>query len=201
MKPLASPFLFLRGRLLASLLLSLTATAEGFAQALAPVPATPVAKVDPAQTARDLEIYRAGVGSALAHAKSGNLVAAEAALTALNKAKPNTAAWHIETSQRLTQTAEQLARSGKPTNVSALANSALKHLVDAEALTTDVRKKATMKSLAGFIHERYLGNPTAAQASYRAAAQLSPATAGRAQEAADRLQRIDENLRVKSGVK
>lgn len=182
--------------------LVLIAASSGFAQVATPPSETK--KIDPvlqAQQAVDLANYRVGASNALALAKTNNLAAAEVALVALNKAKPNTAAWHMETAQRLMQLAEQLARAGQPGNIAALANSALQHLAQAQPLAPDAHTKAAAKSLEGSIHERYLANPAAALASYQGAAQLSPTTAAKAKEAADRLQKTDDNLRAKSGGK
>lgn len=168
--------------------------------ALAQVPPLgPTRPNDPAKQAQALANYRAGLGNAKALATANNLVAAEAALVPLNVAKPNTAAWRIETAQRLVHLADQLGREGQTRNVAALANSALQHLVQAELLATNVRSRVAAKSLAGFIHERYLANRAAALASYQAAAALSPTTALKAQEAATRLQKTDDTLAARRG--
>ena len=153
-------------------------------------------KVDPAVQARDLALYRAGVDNAKTLAKGNNVAGAEQALTALNKTKPNTAAWHIETAQRLMNTAEQLAREAKPAAIPALAASALQHLTQADSLAKDARTRASAKSLAGYIQERYLGNRAAALTAYQSAAQLAPASV-KAKESVARLQQTDDNLKAK----
>jgi hypothetical protein len=43
------------------------------------------------------EQSRQGIANAVAQAKTGNVAAAEQSLVALNRTKPNTAAWRIET--------------------------------------------------------------------------------------------------------
>lgn len=167
-----------------------------FAQAI--TPPGQAKKADPAKQAQELATHRAGVANANALAKANNVVAAEQALTALNKAKPNTAAWHIETAQRLMLIADQLAREARPAAISALAAGALQHLTRAEALAKSGRTRADAKSLAGFIQERYLANRTAALAAYQGAAQASP-TSKSAREAVARLQQTDDNLRKAPG--
>jgi hypothetical protein len=167
--------------------------------ASAQVPTTPgqINPVNPVKQEQDLANYRSGLNNAIALATAKNLVAAEAVLTALNKSKPNTAEWHMEAAQRLMQVAEALAREGHPANVTALAASAVTHLNQAQPLTKNTRTQATAKSLEGSIQERYLADPTTALVSYQIAAQLSPATATKATEAADRLQKTNDNLSAK----
>jgi len=184
------------------------ATAPGQAKKTDPAPVTPVApatpgKGDPGPTVPDLASVRGNVDDAKNLAKGSNVVAAEKSLTAINLAPANTAAWHIETAQRLIQTAEQLAREGQTGSVPALTASALAHLDQADPLAKDAPTRATAKTLAGFIHERYRADPVAAKASYQAAVQLSPSTAGAAKEASDRLQKTDDNLtdKLAKGVK
>jgi len=159
--------------------------ASGRAQSVQPP--GQAAKTDSTSVA-NLTDNRKSMDDAKTLAQGNNLAAAEQTLTALNRTKPNTAAWHMETAQRLMQTAEQLAREAHPANVAALVASALSHLDQADALTKDARVRAAAKTLAGFIHERYRADPAAALASYQAAVQLAPDSKNAA-EAADRMQK------------
>jgi len=155
------------------------------------------AKKDDGTAGPDLTTSRTTVDNAKNLAKGNDATGAEQALTTLNLAKPNTAEWHMETAQRLMLTAEQLAREGQPASATALVNSALSHLTQADPLAKDAPTRAAAKTFAGFIQERYLANHTAALASYQAAVQLSPATATAAKEASDRLQKSDDDLKNK----
>lgn len=141
--------------------------------------------------ALDATTIRLKTDEARTLARASNAAGAETVLITLNRAKPNTAWWHLETAQRLLGTAEQLAREAKPASISALLASALSHLAQADTPGTDARLRAAAKTLAGFIHERYLADRKSAVASYQSAAQLSPATATAAKEAVDRLQKTD----------
>jgi hypothetical protein len=165
-------------------ILFLSATSLSLAQAV--TPPGQVKKADPVAHARELETARTGMSRAQDLAHGNSVVATEQALVALNRTKPNSAAWHMETAQRIIQIVEQLSRSGKLASLPALADSALKHLTQAETLAKDARIKAAAQELAGFVHERFRGNREAALASYEAAVKLSPGS-GRASEAAGRL--------------
>jgi hypothetical protein len=157
----------------------------------------PVAAPSAADLAR-LATERGALGEAKALAAARNPAAAEQALVRLNRAPAGTARWHTETTQRLLQVAEQLAREGQPAGVPALVASALGHLDSTEALSKgavtkeaqarDARTRSSAKYTAGFIHERFTGNLPAALASYRAAVEFDPSAAF-AQEAFARLQR------------
>jgi hypothetical protein len=143
-----------------------------------------------AQHAKDTADFRGALSDARGFAANGSVSGAEQALTRSLHAKANTAAWHMELAQRLLQTADQIARSGKLASVPGLANAALAHVTQADSLAPDAKGKAAAKSLAGFIYERYLGNPTAALASYQAAAKLSPTS--NASRTAERLQHTQD---------
>jgi hypothetical protein len=145
-----------------------------------------VKKTDPAQTAAAQAAVSNGMTEAKALAKSKNINALEAKLGAINHAKPNTAAWHIELSHRLIQIADQLARENDTSQIAAIANLAVQHLTQADTLTTDIRTRSAAKTLIGFIQERYLADTVGAIASYDAAAKISP-KANAASEAGDRL--------------
>ena len=147
--------------------------------------------------ALDVATVRAKMSEAKNLAKANNVAGAEQVLLTLNRAKPNTAGWHMETAQRLMGTAEQLAREARPASIAPLTASALSHLAQADTLTTDARIRAAAKTLAGFIHERYLADRKSALASFQSAALLSPTTATSAKEAADRLQKTEDKARAK----
>jgi len=185
------------------LLGALTLTGSGSAQTLVPAGQTQNAtapgqakKVDPIAT------ERAAVNNAIALAtttdltKTPNLNAVENALTAVNQSKQNSAAWQLETAQRLLHVAEQIARAGKPANVSALANRALQDIAVADSPSQDATTRASAKTLTAWIYERYLADPTSAQSSYKAAAQLAPSNS-QAQEGAGRLQSTHDNVSLK----
>ena len=150
-----------------------------------------------AADAVNLATVRAAVEKARNLAIEGKLTDAEQALVALNRASSNTDDWYMETALRLMQTAEQLARAGKPANVAALANRALQILAQADATAKNAGARAAAKTLAGSIYERYLANNAAALASYESAALLAPDKAGKAKEASDRLKRTDANAKEK----
>lgn len=151
-------------------------------------------KSDPAEQAATQATQAAAIDAAKGLAKNGNLASAEAKLGAVNRAKPATAAWHIELAQRLVQVADRLARDGAVGKANATATQAMQHLDQADRMATDAVTHVTAKSLTGFIQERYLGDTDGAIASYKAAADLEPkATA--AAEAADRLTRTRDTAR------
>lgn len=164
-------------------------------------PSTPPGQSKPADSAapvQELKDLRDGMAQAKTLAKGNNVVAAEAALTKLNRAKADTADWHIETAHRLLQTAEGLAREGRPRNVAALASSAVTHLNQAFTQASDATTRAAAKTLSGFVQERYLAAPDDALLSYQAAVQAAPQTSAKASEAGERLQRTQDNLRSKT---
>ena len=138
------------------------------------------------------------MSNAKALAKNSQTVAAEQEVQTINRSKTGSAAWHMETAQRLLQVADQLAREGKAAPVRALANSALTHVNQADRDARDTHTRSAAKTLAGFIHERYLANPAAAIADYKAAADVSPTTANRAKEAASRLERTEQQRALRA---
>ena len=143
-------------RLLACLLTAVLATGMFGQNTGAPGQAR---KSDPAAVARDLATYRAAVDRDKDLAKNNNAVAAEQALTALNRTAPDTAAWHFETAQRLVQTVDQLARDAQPASKTGpLLTSALQHLTQADRPGTPATPRANARMLAGFIYERFLAD-------------------------------------------
>lgn len=147
--------------------------------------------------AREQEL-RKDLDDAKGLAKGNNIAAAELALTKSNSFQKNTADWHFETTQKLLQAANDLSKEGKGSvaAVRGLAVQALQRLNDAAAATKDNGLKAKAKSDSAFIHDRYMGDPTAAIASYKAALQLAPADKN-IKEALERLEKADANLRAK----
>lgn len=139
-----------------------------------------------------LAAERATVRSAHDAARRDDPIATEQFIVSMNKSTLNSSAWHVETAQRLIQLAHDVPRQGpRGKAIPALVASALQHLNQAEGLTTNARERASIKALAGLIHERYLGDHTAALTNYRAAAVLAPENAI-AVKAAARLQRTAE---------
>lgn len=147
----------------------------------------------PASMALD---FRAAKAAARLLAKSNRIKDAEDELVRSNKFQPNTPEWHLETSQKLVDTARELAREGATDPVSALANQSLMHLDRVAALMADARTKGQAKAAAALIHERLLGDTPAAIASYQAALALDPNDAG-SREALEHLKAADANLRAK----
>jgi methylmalonyl-CoA mutase cobalamin-binding subunit len=150
---------------------------------------TPTRKTDP--VARQTEVRQLS-DRAIAVARNGDIASAEQVLSSLNRSKPNTADWHLETSQRLVQMAERLQREARPAVVSSITARILTQLESAERLASDGRSRADALHFAGFVHERFNGDLTAALASYRAAARYQPDSP--AKEAADRLERAMNNV-------
>jgi tetratricopeptide (TPR) repeat protein len=145
----------------------------------------------------DAVVVRETIENAKAAAKSGNVTQAEQAIVALNRAKPDTSAYSMETAQRLLGLAEQLAREGQTEKANALASRALQNLTQAETRAKNAAGQAQAKTLAGMIYERYLGDSAAALSAYQTAAQLSPDTATQAQEMAERLKQADDIVKAK----
>ena len=77
-------------------------------------------------------------------------------LAATNVSKVNTSEFHMETAQRLLTVSEESARNGEPAMVTVLAGRALEQLVLSETLAKDPEERASARTLAGFIQERYL---------------------------------------------
>jgi hypothetical protein len=145
------------------------------------------------------EIYTtpvAAIDGAKAAAKRNDALATEQALIQATNAAPNSVSWHIEVAQRLIQVAYDVPREGRSDIIPNLIARALQYLTQAETLTTDVRLRSSIKALAGMIHERFRGDHASALASYRAASQLSPDNPS-AKYQADRLQRLDDNMKRK----
>lgn len=138
------------------------------------VPVRPNHETSAALDAQKLASQRAAFAEAKEAAKAGSVAGAEQALLRLNKNKPATRSWHVETAQRFIHLATDSARDGHSDAVPALAARALQHLAEAERFSREDRQRAPIKSLAGFIHERLLGDNEAAKASYRTAAALDP---------------------------
>ena len=130
-------------------------------------------------------------------AKQGNVTLAEQLLTGVNRSQPNTSWWHVETAQRLIHLAHDMPHRATGSIVPAIVSRTLEHLTQAESLTPVTRQKAAIKALAGMVHENFRGDHAAALASYRVAAQLAPENQT-ATRAADRLQRITDNVAARS---
>lgn len=107
-------------------------------------------------------------------AKTGQLAAAEEVLAAQSKFQRGSDHWHYSTGQLLVRLAGDLSREGKGTESRSLATQALQRFEQAAAATRDNRAKASFKSAAGYVNERYLGDTAAAIASYRAATEANP---------------------------
>jgi hypothetical protein len=95
-------------------------------------------------------------------------------LVALNTAKPATAAWHKNNSQRLLQLADQLRDEGRIDLVRGIATSALQKIGEAERAATTPKERAGALATTGYIQERFFGDKPAALRSYEAAAASVP---------------------------
>jgi hypothetical protein len=140
--------------------------------------------------------FRSALDDAKRAAKGHDIAKAEQSLTAFSKFKSNTPHWDIETCQALVQVANELSREGSSGSVPAVAAQALQHLNRVDNPATDAKTRARAKAIAGYIQERYTGDPAGAIASYQASLQLDPNDAA-SKEALERLQRADANLRAK----
>lgn len=130
--------------------------------------------------------------------KAAKVSAVEELVAPLNQAKKNSPEWRLETAQRLMHVAEQIAREGKPDNVSALAQRALQHLKIADTPANDAEIRAAAKTLSAWINERYLADEDAAIADYEGAAALAGPGNAKAKEAAQRLKKAKENARERT---
>lgn len=180
--------------------LVLAQNAQGGGQAVAQVPAgtSALAAGLGALADKRQDDFRKDFSDAKGLAKSNNIAAAEVALTKSNIFQKDTPDWHFETTQKLLQTAHDLSKegTGNAASVQALATQSLQHLSDAAAATKDSAAKARAKAQSAFIYDRYMGDPTTAIATYKAALQLAPADQT-VKEALDRLEKADANLRAK----
>ncbi len=171
--------------------------ADGTPAGLSELPPSLAAKLKNAggnsASPRSLPDDEQAVSNAKALANANDLAAAEQAITRSNQAKPNTAAWHLESAHRLLETARQLAHEGNPSSAWGLAKLSLQHLDQVAALTKDDKIKAQAKAQAAFIHLRYSGDATSAITDYTAALQLDPTDRG-SQEALARLKTAEANL-------
>ena len=141
--------------------------------------------------------FQSVLSNATALAKSQNITAAENALTVFNLSAPNTANWHLETTQKLMQMAGDLARqAGNAATVNAVALQSLTHLQQASAMAKDAPTQAQSKAAAALIYLRFLGDPTSAITYYQAAAKLAPKDPA-IQQALTRLQSADAKMRAR----
>lgn len=184
-------------RLTAACLLLPMAAASIMAQPAATPAADKQAKAIDARN--DVAAIRSKREEAKDFAKANNPAEAERALTEFNLAATGTAAWHLETAQKLVQLAEDLGRSGKPALVPGLAQSALQHAVRASQLAPTPETALGAKLMAGFVSERYLADRAGALTYFRDAAQLAPQSTV-AREAHERLKKTDEAFREKQNL-
>lgn len=164
---------------------------------LGAVLANALATVVFAQQGARLGVYREGMATAKNLAAANDAVGAENALIKLNQAKPNTAAWNMETAQRLLQTAEWLTRNGR-SGAMLLVTRAQQQLTQAETAAKTDKDRASAKMLSGLILERYLANPAAALVAYQVVLGLNP-NSQQAKEAVARLQLSEAKWRKGGG--
>lgn len=112
-------------------------------------------------------------------------------LAQLNRAPASTPEWHLELAQRFARVAADSA-AANPAGVAPAVQRALAHVQEAERLASSAELKASARSLAGFLCERFLGDVEAAKANYRAAAQHAPGDK-QAQARAERFERAEHN--------
>lgn len=127
-------------------------------------------------------------------AKTGNVAGAEKVLTDRSKFKAGSTEWHRDAAQNVAKLADDLAREGQRTAVSALAASALQHLASADSPALSKPRRAALKVSAARVHEELRGDYAAAIAGYADAVSLDP-TDRVAQEAHERLKAADDKLR------
>lgn len=155
------------------------------------VPSDPVkVRLDQVRTTPEL------VSEAKTQVKSGDTVGAARKLALANLSQADTAAWHLETTQRLMQVAGQLSREGNVRDTKTVVTESLRQLDQAASLAKtgkDSAGEARAHLAAGAIHDRFRGDPVAAIASYEAALRANPADAG-AKEALERLKKSYANL-------
>lgn len=144
-----------------------------------------------------LAAERSAVANASQAAKRDDAATAEQFLLSVNRARPESASWHLESAQRLIQLAHDVPREGRTRVIPAFVESALQHLARADLLATNARQKAAIRSFTGLVYERFRGDHPAALASYRAAAALAPDNV-LAVRAAERLQRTTDNLTARA---
>ena len=109
--------------------------------------------------------------------RRGNIVAAMAGLAGFNLAARNTAEWHLENCANLMQVAEQLTREGNKRDSASVVSESLRQLQSADRAAKaadDPAARGRAKVAAGFIQERYQGDPKAALTSYQEALELNP---------------------------
>lgn len=155
-------------------LLGCFAAAVGKAQINPANPIPPARQDDRVAESQRNAAHRATFQNAKAFAKGGNLAGAEAALLPLNTAKPGTAAWHRNNSQRLLQLADQLREEGRIDLVRSIALSALQRSEESGRAATTAKERAGAQAHAGYIQERFFGDKRAALRAYEAASLEAP---------------------------
>jgi hypothetical protein len=174
-------------RLLLPACFFLVTTSESLAQA----------KKNPTQV-QTLATHRGAHDAAKGYAVSGNFAAAAQMLDALGAAPGGSADRLFETAQRLTTLASTLSRDGNASAAQQAAAAALQYLAEANRRTNDADIKANLQALAGFLHERYLGDLETAKAAYQAAAQLAPENES-VREKVERIEHTEAEARAKAG--
>jgi len=144
----------------------------------------------------DLAAIRAKQEEARNFARADKPSQAEKSLTDYNLSSPGSAAWSLETAQKLVQLAEEMSRGSRPAVAASLARNALQHAGRATQLAQTPETALGAKMLAGFINERFLADRAGALAAFRDAAQLAPNSVA-AREAHDRAKKTDDAFREK----
>lgn len=121
---------------------------------------------------------------------------AERTLTDTNRNPKNSPEWHLESANRLVQTAFSLTRLGRPDKAVDIARRALQHAEQAARKTSQPALAATADATAAFIHERLLADAAAAKLAYASALRRNPQS-GATRDLA-RLERIEAEAARKS---
>ncbi len=102
---------------------------------------------------------------------------AEEIIVVTSPFQPGTGSWSLDNATRLRMLSEELATDGDQKQAQALAARCLRHLDDAFARGHEESDKSiqiTAKTSAGFVHERYTGDYSAAIMAYQMALQVDP---------------------------
>lgn len=133
---------------------------------------------------------REAFGQARALAAQNSDDRAEEALTAANRAKPGSPAWHSETAHALVMLAIDFSQKGRFAIADRIAQRALKQieLATRKAAKDEPAIAANAFELGAFVEERFLGDWTRAKESHRRALEAWPEAAS----AKERLKHIED---------
>lgn len=152
---------------------------------------------DPSAGLSDLE--KAASGRAKDKVRNNDLAGAEEVFAAVNPFESGTGPWSMRAGHGWLGLAQEMSRERDLTKVPAAVTRALQHFDDAAARSRakgDAAAESSARMSAGFVHERFRGDPASALASYRAAVQANPSDRA-AKEALVRMEKSLANLRAR----